>query len=339
MTVLLIGYGYWGKNWAKTLAELGQLAGVCDVCLNGPIPEYRDVPVFASLEEALASSIPFEGVVIATPAVTHRAVAEQALRANKHVLVEKPMALTLDDAQSMVALAESMERRIAVGHVLLSHPAVEALTDLVRSGELGDILGIYCQRLNLGKLRNEENAWWSLAPHDVALVSSLLNNAPVNVTAVAGHCLLNRPGLEDTVTMALTSDAGVNASIHVSWLSPFKRHETVVVGSRQMAVLDDTQPLDKKLMRLPYDIETLPQSSSHSSGALGAITKGDPVYVPITDTTMPLTRQAQRFIAAMSDSSIVLPNDGWHALRVTSVMADVDAYLKLSILEHELSLV
>lgn len=335
MTVLLIGYGYWGKNWAKTLAGLGQLAGVCDVCLNGPIPEYPDVPVFASLDDALASSTPFEGVVVATPAVTHRAVAEQALRAGKHVLVEKPMALTLDDAQAMVALAESMQRRLAVGHVLLSHPAVEALSDLVRSGELGEIRGIYCQRVNLGKLRNEENAWWSLAPHDVALVSSLLNNAPLTVTAAAGHCLLGRPGLEDTVTMALTSDSGVQASIQVSWLSPFKRHETVVIGSRQMAVLDDTQPLDKKLMRLPYRIETLPQSSN----SLGAITKGEPVYVPITDTTMPLTRQAQRFIAAMSDPSMVLPNDGWHALRVTSVMADVDAQLNLNAANPQLSLV
>jgi len=185
--------------------------------------------------EALASGV--RGIVIATPAETHYALAKQALEAGKDVFVEKPLALTYAEGESLVALAAERDRILMVGHVLEYHPGIVKLGDLVHSGELGDIYYIYSHRLSLGKVRREENILWSFAPHDIAVTLRLAAKTPVQVTAAGGNYL--QPHIADvTVTNLLFGD-GSRAHIFVSWLNPFKEQRLVVVGSKKMASFDD----------------------------------------------------------------------------------------------------
>ncbi|MCX6361559.1 MAG: Gfo/Idh/MocA family oxidoreductase [Armatimonadetes bacterium] len=237
-SVAVIGCGYWGKNLVRNFSQLSALSAVCESTAVGQaaagilVPDVRVIPDFA---EVLASDVP--AVVIATPAETHHDLVLRALRAGKDVFVEKPMALTSEHGSELVREAEALGRILMVGHVLEYHPGIVKLNELVQSGELGKVQYVYSHRLSLGKVRREENALWSFAPHDVAVILRLMGAMPFQVVACGGTYV--QPNIADVTVTCLLFDNGVRAHIHVSWLHPFKEQRLVVVGSRKMAVFDD----------------------------------------------------------------------------------------------------
>jgi UDP-2-acetamido-3-amino-2,3-dideoxy-glucuronate N-acetyltransferase len=249
----VVGCGYWGKNLVRVFSELGALAAVCDADASR-LSDMRlsyDVPVTDRFEEMLAMP-GVDAVVIAAPAAQHFVLAKKALLAGKDVFVEKPLALRVEDGQELLELARRDSRVLMVGHLLHYHPAIVALRRMIREGELGRIEYISSSRLNLGRLRTEEDILWSFAPHDISAIVHLLEENPASVTA-QGASYLNHPISDVTLTI-LSFDSGVKAHIFVSWLHPFKEQKLVVVGSHKMAVFDDTQS-ESKLVLYPHRID------------------------------------------------------------------------------------
>ena len=252
-SVGVTGCGYWGKNLVRVFAEIGSLGAICDAD-PARLAELRlsyNVPGTERFEEMLAMP-DIRAVVIAAPAAQHFALAKQALLAGKDVLVEKPLALRVEDGEELVTLARRQSRILMVGHLLHYHPAIEALRRMVRDGELGRIEYISSSRLNLGRLRTEEDILWSFAPHDISAIVHLLGEDPTNVAA-QGASYLNHPISDVTLTI-LSFASGVQAHIFVSWLHPFKEQRLVVVGNKKMAVFDDTQA-ETKLVVYPHQID------------------------------------------------------------------------------------
>lgn len=238
--VAVIGSGYWGRNLIRNFHQLGALLTVCDgnPRVEAEIREkYPEVAFCGAYREVLADAN-VRAVVLATPAAAHFDLARQAMEAGKDVYVEKPLALKVEEGAELAAMAERLGRVLMVGHILQYHPAVLKLKELVAGGELGRIDYIYSNRLNMGKIRTEENILWSFAPHDVSVVLSLLNEEPVSVTCDGGEYLSR--DVADVTLSQLTFASGVRAHIFVSWLHPFKEQRLVVVGSEKMAVFDDT---------------------------------------------------------------------------------------------------
>ncbi len=243
----VIGLGGWGKNVLRSFSQTQgvKLYGICDenpdtVEKHGSL--YPQAKATTEYHELL-NDPNIEAIALATPSPTHFQLVRESLEAGKHVFVEKPMSLTVEDAQTLVTLSEQRKRVLMVGHLLEYHPAVDVLKTLICDGELGDIYYIYSHRLNLGVVRLEENALWSLAPHDISVVLYLLEQEPTHVTAV-GQSYLN-PGVEDVVFANLRFGNEHTAQIHVSWLDPHKERKLVIVGSKRMAVFDDMHPSEK----------------------------------------------------------------------------------------------
>jgi predicted dehydrogenase len=235
----VIGCGHWGRNLVRNVARLGALRAVVDV---GEAARARaqelapGVAVHDRLEPVL-SDPSIRGVMVATSAETHHAVASACLAADKDVFVEKPLTLLVEDARDLIAVARRRERILMVGHLLEYHPAITTLRDLVQSGELGKVRYLISNRLNLGKVRSEENALWSFAPHDISVILRLVGEMPFEVVATGG-CYL-QPNIADVTVTQLLFDNGVRSHIFVSWLHPFKEQKLVVIGSRRMATYDD----------------------------------------------------------------------------------------------------
>lgn len=252
--VAVIGCGQWGLNHIRVWSEIGNLRAVCDpdeTRLGMVRDSYPRVATHLGLDELLASTN-IKMVVVATPPETHEQIAIQAMEAGKHVLVEKPMALTVDAGERMAAVATASRVVLMVGHVLEYHPAFVRLRELVHRGDLGDILYMYSHRLNFGRVRAREDSLWSFAPHDIALIVGMLGESPRSVSCHGSACL--RPGVADVSFMNLQFSDNINAHIFVSWLHPFKEHRFVVIGDRQMAVVNDTVPWSDKLTLFPYEV-------------------------------------------------------------------------------------
>lgn len=236
--VAVVGCGYWGKNLVRNFHEIGSLVQVCDTSEKGRSRAAEiapDVEVTGDVDDVLDGPAP--AVVIATPAPTHYRLAERALEAGKDVLVEKPLALRYQEGVDLVDRAAGSGRILMVGHVLEYHPAIVRLRELIDDDELGDIHYVYSNRLNLGKIRREENILWSFAPHDIAVMLSLVGELPFQVSATGGSYV--QPNIPDTTVTHLLFDDGVRGHIYVSWLHPFKEQRLVVIGSRRMAAFDD----------------------------------------------------------------------------------------------------
>ncbi len=245
MNIAVVGAGYWGENLVRVFHQLGVLHTVVDSRpgqlrkLAGKYPGFRPE---TSLEPVL-NNPEIGGVVVATPAESHHRIALAALSAGKDVLVEKPIALCCDDAENLIDAALRRRRILMVGHLLEFHPAILRLQELVESGALGRIEYIYSNRLNLGKVRREENALWSFAPHDISVILLLLKTLPVQVTATGGTYL--QPNIADVTVSTMLFDRGVRAHLFVSWLHPYKEQRLVVIGEHRMAVFDDVKRDDK----------------------------------------------------------------------------------------------
>jgi len=235
-SIAVIGAGYWGKNLVRNYFEEGALHSVCDArreILSAIKKHYPDVVYTEHFDDVLADTA-VKGVVIALPAECHYEYAAKALNAGKDVFVEKPLALDLDHARKLTAMALERRRILMVGHLLRYHPAFLTLKELTDRGELGRLQYIYSTRLSLGKIRREENALWSFAPHDISMILALCNEMPQHVSAV-GHNYLHKQ-LADVTTTHLSFPSGVNGHIFVSWLHPFKEQKLVVIGEAKMAV-------------------------------------------------------------------------------------------------------
>ena len=307
-SVAVIGCGHWGKNHVRNFHALGALAAVADANpdLAAAMSETYDVP--ARDYAAILADPGIAGVVIAAPAEAHAALAIQALEAGKHVFVEKPLALTVAEAEGVLAAAETAGRILMVGHLLQYHPAFMKLTEMVRAGDLGNLQYLYSNRLNLGKIRREENALWSFAPHDISMILALVGAEPTAVRAEGGSYL--HEVIADVTTTHLSFPGGVQAHVFVSWLHPFKEQKLVAVGDRAMAVFNDGEPWDRKLLIYPHRIDWkdgIPTPEKAEAEAV-ALIEGEP-----------LAAECGHFLHCMATGERPR-TDGAEGMRVLSVL-------------------
>jgi len=305
----LAGTGYWGRNILRNLYEMGVLHTVCD---SNPsvLEEFRknfpDVSYTNSFEDML-NNPEIKGIALATPAVTHFELAEKAILAGKDVFVEKPLAMTFKEGSILTEMAGINKRILMVGHILQYHPAVLKLKEMISSGMLGSIYYIYSNRLNIGKLRTEENVLWSFAPHDISVAILMAGSEPVAVTAKGGD-YLNR-GIQDFVLVSLEFPGQVKGHIFVSWLNPFKEQKLVITGSEAMAVFDDTSR--EKLFFYPHKVE-------FKEGRAPVAKKADFQVIPV-ENGEPLRRELEHFIDCIRERKVPL-TDGSEGLRVLKVL-------------------
>ncbi|MEM1222166.1 MAG: Gfo/Idh/MocA family oxidoreductase [Verrucomicrobiota bacterium] len=306
--IALIGCGYWGKNHARNFAALGALKCVCDPSEAGRAKARElapDCDITDNIDELLSRS-DLDGIVVATPAETHCEIALKAFAAGKHVLVEKPMALTHADAVKMKQSADAAGKILMVGHLLEYHPAITEIKARIAKGELGKIQYIYSNRLNFGKIRVEENALWSFAPHDIALILRLTNSTPFEVTCTGGNYIT--PNLADVSVSNLHFVNGVRAHIFVNWLNPFKEQKLVVIGDKKMAVFNDTEPVEKLVIynqRVDFD------------GRIPVLEKAEREIVALP-TAEPLRTQSEAFLESIltGDTPLTTAQSGIDVLRV-----------------------
>lgn len=277
----LIGAGYWGKNLARNFHALGALHTLCDLnpaILNSYGDDYSGVRKTGAVELLWKDSA-IGSVAIAAPAARHYELAKTALLAGKDVYVEKPLCLDLREARELIAIAEDRGRVLMVGHLLQYHSLVQHLVRSVVAGELGTLFYITSNRLNLGKIRREENALWSFAPHDLSVILSLASNALPNQVRCTGGAYL-ADGVADTTLTMLSFASGLRAQVYVSWLNPFKEQKLTVVGSKGMAVFDDTRPWSEKLAfyrdYLHHD-KTAPPQPNRLVAEYAVVEEGEPL--------------------------------------------------------------
>jgi predicted dehydrogenase/acetyltransferase-like isoleucine patch superfamily enzyme len=309
-SVAVVGGGYWGKNLVRNFDHLGALKLICEkneTILGDFKAQYPGVETCLALNEVLNRS-DIEGVVIATPAETHFNIARESLLAGKHVYVEKPLVLEESEGYELIDLAKKKQRVLMVGHLLQYHPVFVRLKEIARAGDLGRINYIYSNRLNLGKIRREENILWSFAPHDISMILSLAGETPESLITTGGNYLHQK--IADVTTTHMEFPSGLQAHIFVSWLHPFKEQKLVVVGDQKMAVFDDTLPWEDKLLLYPHQINW--------KNNMPVPTKADPQRVAI-DQEEPLRQECRHFLDCITGGKKPL-TDGEEGLRVLRIL-------------------
>ena len=310
-SVALIGFGMWGKNLARCFHDLNALEVICDVSkplLAEAGKLYPDVDKSDSID-ALMERKDIQGIVIAAPPAEHMRLAVRAIEADKDVFVEKPLALNEVDGRKIQQTAEKFKKILLVGHVLEYHPAILKLRELLEVEALGKLRYLYSHRLNLGRIRTEENALWSFAPHDVAIALRLMKGAPESVTCTGGAYL--NPKIADTTITVMNFPNGVQSHIFVSWLHPFKVQRFVIIGDRQMAVFDDTLPWSKKLLLYPYEVNLV-------DGQVPIARKAEGIAVPL-HRKEPLLAECEHFLKCMTTRQKPL-TDGECGVQVLRVL-------------------
>jgi UDP-2-acetamido-3-amino-2,3-dideoxy-glucuronate N-acetyltransferase len=315
--VAVIGCGYWGKNLVRNFAQLRSLRWICDShesALKAQSKLYPEVSITLQIEEVL-NDTGVRGIVIATPAATHYAVAKAAILKGKDVFVEKPLALHYHEGRELVELAQARGVILMVGHILEYHPAVALLRDIIRRGELGHIRYVYSNRLNLGKVRQEENILWSFAPHDISVISSLIGAEPTVVSTSGGNYL--QSGIADVTVTTLVFESGQRGHIFVSWLHPYKEQKLVIIGDQKMAVFDDTIR-EGKLKIYDKGIEwraglPVPRQTSETT-----------LFI---EETEPLKLECEHFLTCIRERQQPL-TDGENGLRVLKVLEASQASLE-----------
>ena len=311
-SLALIGAGYWGKNLARNFNELGALHTLCDAnpaTLAGYEAGFASVQKTARHEDVLRNP-EIARVAIAAPAAAHFLLVKAALEAGKDVFVEKPLCLDVREGEELVALAKTRERVLMVGHLLQYHPCIQKLQSLVEQGDLGKLQYITSNRLNLGKIRHEENALWSFAPHDLSVILSLIGNTLPDQVRCTGEAFLNKDVADVTLT-TLRFASQVRAHIFVSWLNPFKEQKLTVVGSNGMAVFDDTRPWNEKLiLHRQYLTWSGGQTPTPNKN------KGELVVVPESE---PLRNECAHFLECCRERRKPR-TDGHEGLRVLRVL-------------------
>ncbi len=313
--VCVVGAGRWGKNHIRTLHSLNVLGGVVESNTDtlGEIKElYPNVTVFTDLDDALDKG--FDGYTVATPPATHFQITKKIIESGKHVLVEKPITLDSKEALVLRDMAKENHVNLMVGHVLLFHPAIRKIKELISEGKIGDLHYIYSNRLNLGTVRTEENVFWSFAPHDIAVFQFFTDSNPVEITSTGGSFL--QENIHDTTMTTLHYPGNIMGHIYVSWLHPFKEHRLVVIGSKGMIRFEDSaegKPL------LHYD-----KSIDWEAGK--PVKRDGPTESIPYDTAMPLTEELQYFVDHLDGTPVTISN-GQNAVDVLKVLESASKQL------------
>ena len=318
-TIAVLGCGYWGQNLVRNFHQLGALQVVCDPSEAGRLKARQiapEVEITSSFEEVFNRK-DIRAVVLATPAETHHPLVLRSLAAGMDVFVEKPLALNVHHGTEMHRLAMDAKRILMVGHVLEYHPAVLKLRELVTQHELGKINYIYSHRLSFGKIRTAENALWSFAPHDVAIILRLVGELPIEVTCVGGSYIT--PNLADVTISCLHFRTGLRAHIFVNWLNPFKEQKLVVMGSRKMAMFNDVSK-DEKLVIYQQHVEMSNQQP--------VLQKGEMQNVPVA-ADEPLRRECEHFLECIHTRQTPL-TDSVSAINVLRVLEACQISLQLN---------
>jgi len=314
--IAVVGGGYWGKNLVRNFHQIGALNTVCDADIErlAVFQEQYGVKTTPSFLDIL-SDPDIKGIALVTPAERHADMVKEALLAGKHVFVEKPLALDSSDGEGLVKLAKEKNRVLMVGHLLHYHGAVKKIKDLVSAGELGRVQYIYSNRLNLGKIRREENILWSFAPHDVSVILSLTEGeVPESLACSGGAYLHNR--IADVTVSTMNFPSGVKAHIFVSWLHPYKEQKLVIVGDKKMAVFNDVEQKDKLLL-YPHEIEW--------KQGMPVPVKAEAEVVDF-ERTEPLKDECRHFIECMETGKKPI-TDGEEGLRVLQVLQSLQKSL------------
>ncbi len=312
--VAVIGCGLWGKNLVRNFFELGALAALCDPDRDkaGILAAQFKAPTLS--EEQVFTSPDIQGIVVSSLAPLHLEHAERALKAGKHVYVEKPMALTTKDAQALCDLAKANDLTLMVGHILNYHPAFIALKEQLP--KLGTIRHIYANRLGLGRFRHHESVLWDLATHDVSLILSLVQDMPTSVLATWQSYLTPRKPASALLTLNFPGD--ITAHIHASWISPFKEQKLVVIGEHGIAVFDDRKPWAEKL-QFSTDCIQINEDMPRSNDTF------ETVNVPLTESE-PLRNECLHFLTCIQNKEEPLTS-GLEGLRVTQVLEQAETSL------------
>ena len=314
VAVGVVGLGYWGPNLARNFDRLpgAQLRWICDssqAARERWAPQFPGVSVASELDELLAAPA-LDAVAVATHVPSHAEVATRVLGAGKHCFVEKPLAQSVAEAEQVVTTAREADRTLMVGHLLEYHPGVERIKEIADSGELGEIHYFYSNRLNLGQLRQDENALWSLGAHDVSVVLRLVGEEPAEVQAFGESYM--REGVEDVVFCYLRFPSGIAAHLHLSWLDPHKERRLTVVGSRKMATFDDME-LERKVT--VYDKGFDQDFSSYGE----YIARSGDTWSPRVSNEEPLAIECRHFVECVRDG-VTPRSDGEAGLRVVRVL-------------------
>lgn len=312
----VVGLGAWGWNVARSFAELGEceLAMCCDMDQKRTASAKKSWPsvtIVNSMDEMLKQDT-VDAVVVSAPAVTHYELAKKALLADRDVFVEKPFTLNVRDAEELAELAEQKKRVLMVGHLLEYHPVVRRLKKMIQDGELGEVFYIYTQRVNMGRIRGDENALWSFAPHDISQILYMLDMEPTDVS-VRGQSFI-QPGIEDVVFLSLYFENRIMAHIHLSWLDPHKVRKTTIVGANKMAVFDDTEASEK--LRIYNNHAEVP--TVRTFGDSIQVRFGD-ILIPRVDSSEPLKLECRHFIDCVRTRSTPL-SDAQDGLRVIRIL-------------------
>jgi len=298
LSIGVVGAGYWGKNIVRNFsrvrdARLVRVADLSEANRARAVDLAPGAEITSDFDSLLASDI--DAVAVCTPAATHYELARAALDAGKHVFVEKPLTLVDDEAVDLVAVAEEKGLTLMVGHLMIHHPAIRWIKDQITSGEIGDLHYLYCQRVNLGVVRSDESAWWSLAPHDLSIMLYLLDQDPTTISARGAAYL--RPEIEDVVFANIKFAGGQMAEVHTSWLDPHKARLLTLVGSRRMVTFDDTAPREKVRV---YDKGAERTVDYQNYADLITLRQGD-IWIPSIKGTEPLLLECQHFVDCVRD--------------------------------------
>ncbi len=305
----VVGGGYWGKNHIKTLHGLDSLGCIVeqnDILVKKYSALYPEVEIYQDVEEPLKNNL-FSGYIIATPAETHYDIAKKILMAKKHLLVEKPFALNINHAEELVVLSKQKKVNLMVGHLLLFHPAIKKIKKVLLDGEIGKLKYIYSNRLNFGQVRNNENVFWSFAPHDISLFQFFTDSFPLSVELKGSDFLKNN--IYDSTITTLKYPDSIDGHIFLSWLHPFKEHRLVLIGTDGMISFEDSnQDKSLRLFKSKYKIKSdLPEKID-----------GDTVLIDY-EKKMPLTEELKYFINHLDGKPLEICNAD-HALEVTNIL-------------------
>ncbi len=302
--VIVVGAGRWGRNLVRNFYDLGALAGVVeiDASLREEVATgYPEVSLYQDYRQALATDV--SAFVLATPAPSHYQLAIMALEAGKDVFVEKPMTLQTDEARSLAEYADRESRILMVGHLLLYQPAISWMREYLAAGKAGNVLHVATQRVKLGKVRREENVWWSFAPHDVSVILELLGKPQLQNVVANGHSML-QSGIEDNVHVDLIFAGGQTAHVHCSWYWPLLARNTVVVGDQQMLVYDEV------LQKITVYDKGVDEGLNNRDGGSQVVEVAD---------SQPLRIECQHFLDCVKTRQRPL-SDGWNGVAVVEIL-------------------
>jgi predicted dehydrogenase len=321
----IVGVGDWGRNLLRNFARLKecQISFICDSDeknLKKASVLFPYYEVSKDYQKAITQNS-VDAVIVATPPDSHFQVAKEALLSGKHVFVEKPLVLDLAEGEELCRLASDKNKMIMVGHIMMYHAATRKLREYIQKGELGEVYYIYTQRVNLGKVRHNENALYSFAPHDISLVCYLLDKTPVKVSATGSSYI--QDGIEDVVFVTLHFADRIMAHIHVSWLDPHKDRKVTIVGSKKMAVFDDTEASEKIWL---YDKGVDSKFDYTTYGEYLSLRSGD-ILIPKIDSVEPLESECKHFVECVREGKQPL-SDGKEGLKVLRVLQAAQKSLK-----------